>query len=379
MTSPLPRRAYLAIELGPDEHAFTPNGAVVDGVLPGGMAELAGVRAGDIVASLGGASLRSLDELGVALRLVARRSTVALSYTRDGASILRDVSVISVPNEPGFAYDHVTLDDARLRVITSSVATPRALILAIQGIACDTIESGPIAELARAWTAAGFDTLRIDKPGVGDSEGASCHAIDFDAELACFVEAAERALALAEARSIPLVLFGHSVGSIVAAALAPHVSPAAIVTYGAPFTRWLACLVETTRRQLALRGVDADAIERAARHVHERAFVDGYNTRSAAYHRQLDQLDPAALWSRVTAPTLVLRGEHDWVVRADDQAALAAATGGTLVDLPGLDHVMGSHPDVATSQTAYGAGPFDPAIASASIRWLEKTLIPSAR
>jgi len=35
-----------------------------------------------------------------------------------------------------------------------------------------------------------------------------------------------------------------------------------------------------------------------------------------------------------------MRGEHDWVVGADEAARIAAWTGGRAVELPGLDHAL---------------------------------------
>jgi pimeloyl-ACP methyl ester carboxylesterase len=285
-------------------------------------------------------------------------------------------------------YGELAVGSARLRTIVTSTLRPRAMILVIQGIACESIEGSggegaeargtdaPLVGLVHGLACAGYDTFRIDKHGVGDSDGGPCNAIDFETEVAGFAAALAAATDRARALAIPLVVFGHSVGGIIAARLASaHV--AAIVTYGAPASPWLACLVETTRRQMALRGVADATIERAATELADRAFVDGLNGRTGAYHRQLDAIDPVTLWSAVTAPVLVVRGEFDWVVRADDQARIATLVGhgSTIIDLPDVDHVLGWHPDQASSLRDYGAGRFDPRIVPPIVAWLDRALI----
>jgi pimeloyl-ACP methyl ester carboxylesterase len=73
----------------------------------------------------------------------------------------------------------------------------------------------------------------------------------------------------------------------------------------------------------------------------------------------------------VTAPTLVLRGEHDWVVGADEQARIAALVpGARVVDLAGLDHMLTWHADGAASLRDYACGHWDPAPLAATLEWM---------
>jgi pimeloyl-ACP methyl ester carboxylesterase len=140
--------------------------------------------------------------------------------------------------------------------------------------------------------------------------------------------------------------------------------------YGTPVRPWIECLLDSTRRQLALHGAsDADVAERCAA-IMRLAETGELNGRSAAYHRQLAAVDLEAAWRAVRVPVLVLRGEHDWVVAADDQARLAELARGQLVDLPGLDHVLGAHADRDASLRDYGAGSHDERVAHAVIAWL---------
>ena len=365
----LARRAFLGARLPSDAEAFSPDGTLVSGVVTGGMAEAAGLGAGDRLRAIGGRPTRTLAELGVALRQAGADQRVELTWSAGRAT----VPVVPHPTEDldgqRISYEEVAVPGARLRAIVTRPLdrAPRAAVLVLQGIACESVDYGPAApdvplgRLIHGWARAGLMTMRIDKRGVGDSEGGPCVELDFETELGDF-----RA-ALAAVPCDRVMLFGHSVGGMVAAVLAGERPVGGVMVFGTSTASWLDCVVASTRRQLALRGVDAAEIDRRAAALGERMLNEGLNGRSAAYHRQLHLLDLRAAWSRVTAPVLVLRGEHDWVVSPEEQAAIAPAN---VVDVPGLDHMMGRHEAREDSLRAYGAGRADPALTAITLEWM---------
>ena len=128
-----------------------------------------------------------------------------------------------------------------------------------------------------------------------------------------------------ESRRIPLVVFGHSVGGIIAPLLVgASRDVAGIIVYGTPVMRWIDCLVDSSAcvssSCAAQREAEIVEAERSMRALADRGELNG---RSAAYHAQLAAIDIEAAWRAVEAAVLVVRGEHDWVVRADDQARIA--------------------------------------------------------
>jgi alpha-beta hydrolase superfamily lysophospholipase len=377
--SSLARRAFLGAELPADAEAFTAAGVRIAGVVEGGIAAGAGLAAGDVVVAIAGRPVRSLAELAAALRAAGALAEVELAIVRDGEPGVRRAAVIATPGEPGAVYGELAVPGARLRTIEIRSATPRAVVLVIQGIACESVDhalapDAPLAGLVEGWTRAGFDVVRFDKRGVGDSEGNSCGTTDFATELADARAALACASARAAARGVPLVVFGHSVGGIVAALVAGDAPLAGIAVYGAPVMPWIECLLDSTRRQLALRGADDSEVAARVAAIHALRDTGELNGRSAAYHAQLAEIDVAAAWRAVGVPVLVVRGEHDWVVRDDDQARVGELARGptTIADVPGLDHVLGWHADRAASLADYGSGRFDPAIVTATVAWLDR-------
>jgi alpha-beta hydrolase superfamily lysophospholipase len=377
MTPTLPRRAFLGAELPGDADAFTADGVRIAGVHAGTMAAHALLAAGDVLIELAGHPVRSLAELAAALRAAGRADAVELVYLRHGVRHAVRADVVPMPGEPDAAYGAFASAGALLRTIETLPASPRGLVLFLQGIACESVDhaldpDAPLATLVAAWTSAGYATLRFDKRGVGDSEGDACRTTDFTTELADARAALAYAASIAQARGLPLYLFGHSVGGIIAAQLAHDVPVAGIMVYGSPVTRWLDCLLDSVERQLQLRGADRAEIDAQRAAIENLAQTGELNGRSAAYHAQLHALDLEAAWRRVQVPVLVLRGEHDWVVRADDQAHIAELVTGatTLVDLPGLDHLFGAHADREASLRDYGAGRASDSLARATLDWL---------
>lgn len=390
MTASLPRRALLGIELpDADAEAFGPDGLHVAAVVAGGMAARAGVRAGDVVVTLADAPLRTPAELAVALRRAGGEQEVPLVLER---GTVRSTLVAAVERCPAEAsasaavlYDHVESEGERLRTI---VTRPHArgrhpAVLFVQGLSCATIDfasapHAPTCQLIHGWAAHGLLSMRVEKRGVGDSEGAEAEQVDFDTEVAG-VRAALRALAARDDVDPDCIfVFGHSVGGRIAPLLASEVKLRGLLTYGAPVTtRWIDVLATTTREQLALRGVDVLDIERRVtrerrilRARNGRALLDG---RTVAYHLQHDAHDIAAAWRAVRAPVLTIIGELDWVVNEAEQRAIAALVDGAeVLALDGLDHAFTTHPDLAHSLDALGSGTFDGRLVSVTSAWVRR-------
>jgi pimeloyl-ACP methyl ester carboxylesterase len=96
--------------------------------------------------------------------------------------------------------------------------------------------------------------MRVEKSGVGDSEGPPCASVDFESEMRGY------AAALASLRENPRVnparvyLFGHSIGSAIVPRLAAKQPVAGIIVAEAFGRNWIEYDLWNLRRQLVLEG-----------------------------------------------------------------------------------------------------------------------------
>src|SRR5262249_9803942 len=136
-----------------------------------------------------------------------------------------------LPRRPGLPYEQIAgrvVEDGsggsargqRVRTITSRPAGAAGrlpVIVFVPWLSCDSVESprGPTDGWSRMLhaVAGGVDAVfvRVDKPGVGDSEG-DCGKTDLEDDLAAYRAAIRAALARGDIDESKLVLFGGSFG-----------------------------------------------------------------------------------------------------------------------------------------------------------------------
>jgi pimeloyl-ACP methyl ester carboxylesterase len=254
----------------------------------------------------------------------------------------------------------------------------------------------------------GYCLFRIDKPGVGDSEG-ECDKTDFETELAGY-RAAFKALAKYDFIDKDRVyIFGISNGAGFAPLIpetdAEQEQVRGYLVIGGWVKTWFEHMLEIERRHFALMGKTPaqinDRMKGVATFYHEWLFksrpvsdilemqpklVDLWPEggdhehlygRPLAYYQQLQQLNLAAAWSRVKVPTLVLHGQYDWIMSRDDHEMIAkivngnAAGGARFMELPATGHTFQhylSMPDAFAGQQA----PFDPAVLRIVTDWFKE-------
>src|SRR5262249_8060727 len=128
-----------------------------------------------------------------ALRPLEPKGTVSVAVFRGGKLVTVDIALRERPREtsPEFVIDYraVAARGGKHRVLVAhpNERLPHAPGLLIGGIGCYAIDSpsGPNAyrDLAYHLTRRGYTVVRVEKLGVGDSEGGSCLDTDFETEL----------------------------------------------------------------------------------------------------------------------------------------------------------------------------------------------------
>jgi len=332
---PLPRRGALGVALGVDGA-----GAVrVTSVQEDSAAAQLGIMARDVIQSVDGTPVRTPADVITAIGRHARGRTIAIDLVRDGRLQHREGLLTPLLRErmPGaeMEYGSVFASGARLRTIMSIPfdLTGRApAVLLVQGGGCGSIDtplSPDVAQpgLIRAIGMRRFVTMRVEKSGIGDSEGPPCDSIGYEEELAGYRAALQALKAHRAVDPARVFLLGISLGGVFAPILANESAVAGIVAYGTI------------------------------------AFTPtAYPGRSERFFREFAPVDVPATWTKVDARVLVMHGTYDEGTTADDHERIARIVNARHPgraehrELDRLDHCWSRHETLEASRGKCGQG-----------------------
>ncbi|HEX3463618.1 MAG TPA: alpha/beta fold hydrolase [Candidatus Elarobacter sp.] len=406
---PLPRHAVLGAAAAPD-----PGGVVVSAVVPGSAAAAAGMQRGDVITSIDGAAVGGVSQFVDAIRRRPGGSPVAFGILRNGAPQTLNAVLGTAANErdQGFEvlYESITVDGTLRRTllgVPTGARGRRPAVMLVGGIGCFSVDvaNSPEDGYRRAIddiTKAGFVTLRLEKSGVGDSQGPPCHDVDFDTESHSYEVALEALRRDPHVDPAHIYILGHSIGTAIAPRLAVAHPVAGVIASEAVGRDWFEYELENLRRQLVLGGdppdlVDAKLqskercmhqllIERRPEAEIERAEPD-CKERNAIYPvidryvQQVAALNIIEPWTRLSVPVEVIYGTSDYVVARDDHVRIADVVNhahpgnATFEVVDRMDHALhvAATPAAAAENFAKGtSGPYNTAFSAAVIGWLCK-------
>jgi pimeloyl-ACP methyl ester carboxylesterase len=317
-------------------------------------------------------------------------------------------------------YDSVTAPDGtRLRTIVTKPrgANGKLPVIFVAGwLSCDSVEapadtkdeSGLVFRgLAQM---PGFVLFRMDKQGVGDSEGV-CGETDFESELAGY-RAAFRALKnydfIDPGRVYILgISNGGGFAPLVPESDAEQAQVRGYISVGGWVKTWFEHMLEIERRRFALMGKSpgdvSNRMKGAATLYHEwlikgRSVDDILNEqpqladlwpegkdhehlygRPLRFYQQLQKLNLAAAWSGVTVPTYVLRGAFDWIMSRDDSELISTYVNkngdlASFYEIPDTGHTFQHYLTLADAFKGKSA-PFDPKMVGLLTDWLQNKAI----
>jgi pimeloyl-ACP methyl ester carboxylesterase len=210
--------------------------------------------------------------------------------------------------------------------------------------------------------------MRVEKTGVGDSQGPSCESerADLQSEVKGYVEGlrALRNYDFVDAENVFLV--GLSIGGVEAPLVAQQASVKGIVVINTVARSFLDDLQDIRRTQGALRKIPYDVLESNLRinaRCNYELFVEHKPVETLldnepacgewvrypaprAFMQQWAELNPAAQWKDVSVPVLILHGEYDFIASAVDGSYLRDivesfhAGMATQLSMPKMDHYM---------------------------------------
>jgi dienelactone hydrolase len=348
----LPRRGYFGVSLEKGEA-----GVRVFAVTPDSTAGASGITAGDIITAVDGLEVLAPEAVVAAIGKHKSGESLRIDLARSGGpqtitAILKPYPMEQMSNATLQYGSVASFPGVRLRTIVSipSGATRQRFpaVLLIPGGGCGSIDtpfSPNIGQpaLMRAIGSKGFVTMRVEKSGVGDSEGPPCESIGYNEELAGYRAALSALRAHPSVDSQQIYLVGISLGAVFAPILASESKVAGVSVWGAGA-----------------------------------APPPPYPGRSDRFFREFASVDVIGAWAKVTGRVQVLHGEYDenaYVsVASHERIAKTVADSGKASvqhrELAGLDHCWAKHPSLEASKDKCGQGEPTTALEDAVIAFL---------
>jgi len=368
--------------------AITP-GAVIKTVENGSPLDKAGLVAGDMILSVNGtaATSESWDDISYALR----GNTATRIKVKSGTTS-REISVMFNPRE---LETHPGLDTFYEQFTTRFGITQRAIITRpknkqgkqpalymIGGLSCSSMEvysqrGGNWPQVIRDLVEkTGMVVMRIEKPGVGDSQGA-CSQTDFHTELEGIREGIRLLKSKPYVDTTNIIVLGSSMGSAIAPSMANEFGLAGVISDGTFFKTWYEHMLEIERRIKQMEGNSETEIARMMNEAYiplyhgmliekktYQEITDAYPAirefnyhgsehmygRPVSYYQQLQDFDFAGGWENLQVPLRIMRGTNDWIMSAYDNQMIMQLLDRKghkdhqLYEYPGLDHWNTIHP-----------------------------------
>ena len=412
----LPRRGALGLPFSPPTpdqvatYKLSPGeGLVAMTPVEGLTGAKAGIRAGDLLIAMNGKPVKA-STIGTTIRDTPSGQTLKFSVIRDGKPLELTSQLTEKPRDPGTSeytvtYSHIVSDGKRMRTIITTPTKPgkHPGFMFIQGfspISYDftlatskgdvTSIDGP---LLHDFAKSNFVTMRVEKPGVGDSEGGPFAEVDYTTELDIYRKAL---IQLKDHKAVDpsnLFIFGHSMGGSFGPMIACEIPVKGIAVYGTAGRTWFEYLLDTVRYQGLVGGgtfEQADDSVRLAGRIFALAFYEDltaeqikkahpelapyvdeffpgglFNQKTLKFWSQLGKINFATYWSKVNAHVYAVRGASDFVTYDADHKLIADIVNranpgfGKFEIAPSSDHLFHNFATEPESMRSFSKGTFN--------------------
>jgi uncharacterized protein len=357
----LPRKGFAGVQVAPvpeDVRArlrlAASQGLLVGRVGEGTAAAEAGLAAGDIIVEAAAKPVGSPDEYVAVVQRMHAGDKLPLTILRDGRRLSLTLTLKPRPFEssPDFdvLYRSVGTAAGRRRVI---VTRPKGqgrfpAVLMVGGIGCYSLDGltpeDAYGSIIYGLTLKGFATMRVEKTGIGDSEGPPCMSTQADLrqEVAGYLAGLRSLKSYDFVDPARVYIFGHSIGGIVGPLVAMEEPVSGLVVAETVGMNWFEYELANSRRQAVLAGTPYDELERRARQVRvcKQRLLLGKETPEQilkdapgcaehldypapyTYMQQLADLNLAEVWKKVESPALIIYGTSDYLTSAAEHEYL---------------------------------------------------------
>lgn len=392
-------------------------GAIVTKVNPGSPLDKAGIQQGDLILKVND-QMADSNESWTSITYALRKNQENELLIRRGNNVfVKKVTLNGLEKEVheniDTYYESITSDyGITQRVIITKPKNKKEkqpAIILIQGLSCSTIEK--YSGRSNNWVNminslvenSGFVVMRVDKPGVGDSNG-DCAQTDFITELEGYRTAIRSFKEKEYIDTTKIVIYGASMGSALAPLLANEFGLSGIISDGTFFKTWFEHMLEIERRIRQMSGDNESTITKKMNEVFIPLYygmliqkktygeilemypaIAEYNYhppehmygRPVKYYQQLQNTNLAAEWEKVKVPVRILRGTNDWIMSDEDNDMIISVLDKAnhedheLYRYPGLDHWNTIHDNPVDSFTGK-PGKWDPKQPELVIGWAKE-------
>jgi pimeloyl-ACP methyl ester carboxylesterase len=384
----------------------------------------AGVKADDVIVAINGKPV-GLSSVGTVMREIVGGDSITISIVRDGKPMELKSTLVEKARDPGNAnyevnYSYVVSNGKKMRTITTKPKTAgkHPGFMFIQGfspISYDfTLEgskgdvSTMVGPILFEFANSGFVTIRVEKPGIGDSEGGPFAELDYTTELDIYRQALRQLKEMESVDSEKVFIFGHSMGGAFGPMIASENPVKGIAVYGAAARTWFEYLLDTLRYQGLVAGDSFENTDEKVRlgsrlialvflenkplsevkkqhpelaEMADALFPTGlFNGKSLDFWRELGQINFPTYWSKCDAHVLAVRGASDYVTYDVDHKLIADIVNranpgwGKSVVLPDSDHLFHMYKTELESMMGAQKGKFNIAFAVLLKEWIAEVL-----
>lgn len=257
------------------------SGLRVESILPEGTLSAAGAQTGDILLMVNDSLLKSNSDL-VKFPLSAGMAVRYQIFRNGKTSSLKAVARPRPAEKTSGStvrYITVPFGKNKLRGILNipQGSGPFPTVLFIQGYTCSAVcdlpQWHPYRKIPEGLALNGYLVLRIEKPGVGESQGpVLCEDMDLKTEVKSFNAGLHFLHSLPEVNKSKIFVYGHSLGGIVAPLLDHEKITGGIAAYGTTHEPWFEYLIQMIRYQNPNLGADYIENEEKVRKYHRLFF-----------------------------------------------------------------------------------------------------------
>lgn len=355
-----------------------PKGILIGSIVPGSTAEAAGLQRGDVWFTLNGREVNSPAEGVEAVQQLREGQTFTYTYLRQGTVRSEKAVAKAFPREqhPDFdvEYGSVRVNDDLLRSVCTRPRKGSKLpaVLFIQGVGCYSVDmpldtTSAEVQILNNLTRNGFLTFRVDKPGIGDSQGGPCSSVDFELEADVYRQALLQLRKRDDVDPDKIFIIGHSMGGVFAPIIARDAPVRGIIAYGTIGSNFMEYFV-STRRTIAeaynMSPAETDNYVKLNCECFLPYFSDGVPLeqitalkpqcrdivsdlgRDNPFWQQLYSTNLPALWSEYAGSVLAIWGKADFISARTEHKLIADIVNqshpgnGRFVELDNCDHGM---------------------------------------